>query len=143
MVPVPVEGGETMSRRTRPWPVAQCDMHPEGGRQHYWVVVMKNAGDLRKLARHLKIPRAGHLGGFAKWSPDKNVICMVGLHAGRGGLSPRVVSHEFTHAALMFLSELDDLPKDPIRSPNERLCHLVGDATAEFYIWARAKGLYE
>lgn len=121
-------------------PLASCYMYPENGKRHIHIAVMRTLADLRLLAKSHKIPHS-RLAGFCKSLPGKR-FALVGLYVGRDGLSPRTVSHEFTHAALMYLSEVDDLPKDPYRSANERLCHLVGNSTADFYKWAKDKNLY-
>jgi hypothetical protein len=126
-----------MSRR--PKPLASCYIYPENGKKFAHIAVMGTLKDLRHLAKFLRVPSYSKLTGFC--SPIRgDRFALVGLC--KRGLSPRIVAHEMTHMALMYLSEVDDLPKDPCRSANERLCDLVGNSTASFYAWARDKGLY-
>jgi hypothetical protein len=124
----------------RPRPIASCDMFPENGKRHCSITVMRTVGELRLLAKQLEVGPYSSLSGFAKSHGGQPRFCTIGLYV--KGLSPRIVSHEFTHMALMYLAEVDDPPRDPWRSANERLCHIVGNSTADFYCWAKDKGLY-
>ena len=127
-----------MAKTKKPRALMECYMYPENGKRYIHIAVMRTQADLRLLAKAHGVAHS-QTAGFCKALKGKR-FALVGLY--KRGLSPRIVSHEFTHAALMYLSDVDDLPKDPYRSANERLCHLVGNSTADFYKWAKDKNLY-
>ena len=129
-----------MTKKPKYGLVASCGMYPENGKRWVDILVFERVSDLRRFAKKARIPGYSTLGGFCKSYGGQRRFAAVGLC--KRYLTPRVVSHEFTHAALMYLSEVNDLPKDPWRDPNERLCHLVGNGTADFYCWAKDRGLY-
>ena len=117
-------------------------IHPEGSTLYHEVWVYKNLKDMRKAEG------GWTASGWCKYDNKRAFKPTSSRRVGRVCLSatklgPRIVVHEFTHAAFQYLASRGVGGLDLENGANERTCYIVGDMTAEFYKAARSVGLIE